>query len=289
MGEDFFQSFAEARQVFERASKATGLDIAELCFTENEKLDLTEYTQPCILTCEIAMLESLRAHFDLSFAATAGHSLGEYTALVAANVLPLESAVQIVRQRGLLMQKAVPPGEGKMAALKLSGVIERPEVFQVCEASAVDLANINSPDQVVISGPASGVEGAVEKLTALIEGLEAIFLTVSAPFHSRLMAGILPDFRAVLAEHQSAFDLKEAPRVLSNFTGTFHDSATLIDSLVQQISGSVRWVDNMQCLKAAGYGVIEIGPNRPLGAFFRSMGVEVRSILSVRTAEKALK
>jgi len=289
MGEDFYQAFAEARQVFERASAATGLDLADLCFTESEKLDLTEYTQPCILTCEIAMLESLKAHFGLSFTVAAGHSLGEYTALVAANVVPLESAVQIVRERGALMQKAVPAGEGSMVALKLPGIMERPEVAQVCENFAVDIANLNSPDQVVISGPADGVKSAAHELSSRISGLEAIFLTVSAPFHSRLMQGIEREFAAVLASHQHAFQPEKAEQVLSNYTGKFHQARTLLESLTRQISGSVRWVENMEHIKAAGLGVIEIGPNRPLGAFFRSVGVEARSILSVRTAEKVLK
>jgi malonyl CoA-acyl carrier protein transacylase len=287
MGQDFYESSALARAVFDNASRASGLDLKTLCFEENEDLNLTEFTQPCILTCEIAMLEAIKEQYRPDFSVFAGHSLGEYTALVAAGALSLEAAVQIVRRRGALMQEAVPEGMGAMSALKLSGIYENARVRAIIAEAGAEIANLNSSEQVVISGKAQSVQAAGEKLTAEIADIEVIPLTVSAPFHSQLMQTIEDSFFKTLQSFQDQFNAEKAAKVLSNFTGAFHEPARLFENLTRQISGSVRWIENMQALTKEAQAIYEIGPNRPLGSFFRTIGADVKSIINLKSAQKA--
>ncbi len=292
MARDFFDEHEIARDIFARASAATGEDIARLCFEDDPRLDLTEFTQPCILTAEIAMLEVLRAAFGAKPEVFAGHSLGEYTALTAAGVFRFEDALQIVRRRGALMQRAVPEGEGAMAAIKMERLVDEPGWRQLVKGAGAEIANMNSPDQVVMSGRAEAVRAAAEKLEAayLERGVEVRFLTVSAPFHSSLMRGIEDEFRAYLLKFSENTKTDRAPAVLSNFTGVFHEPDSLVDSLVKQISGPVHWIENMKVLKKMrerdGFDIVEVGPNRPLGAFFRAIEVECNSVINLRSAQK---
>ncbi|MBW7857973.1 MAG: ACP S-malonyltransferase, partial [Leptonema sp. (in: Bacteria)] len=136
-----------------------------------------------------------------------------------------------------------------------------------------------------ISGAKESVESAVNEIKAQIEGINAVFLNVSAPFHSRLMQSIEADFLSFLFKF--SFDLQKSKQVLSNFSGTFHSADTLIDYLVKQISGSVRWIENMKALINTKSPIVEIGPNRPLGKFFSTLGVETSSILNLRGMKKA--
>jgi len=148
-----------------------------------------------------------------------------------------------------------------------------------------DVANLNSTDQVVISGAKQSVESAADELKSSIDGMQAIFLNVSAPFHSRLMAPIEAEFQSFLESFQ--IDVSQAGKVLSNFSGTFHQPKTLIEYLVKQISGSVRWIDNMKELIAKKHQIIEVGPNRPLGKFFNSLGAQTQSVINLRGMNKA--
>ena len=289
MGRDFDERFDASRRVYDEASEALALDLRRLCFAPDSRLALTEYAQPAILATEIAMLRGLAEAFGMTAQRFGGHSLGEYTGLVAAGVIPLGDAVRIVRERGRLMQEAVPVGRGRMVAVigqSLDGsVIER-----ALEGLTVTVANDNSPDQVVLSGLGDDVRAAERRLAEGAAGafLRLVPLDVSAPFHSPLMAPIEPAFAAVLAS--ARWDTTNAPRVTSNLTGGFHDRdlAALRQRLVRQISGTVRWRNNMLALTDRPTRVLEIGPGRPLRGFFKAIGVSVESITDVRSAERVL-
>jgi len=288
MGHDFCQRFAHSRLVFEEASEALGLDVAALCFDEDVRLSLTEFAQPAILTTEIAMLRGLAEAFGLEARRFGGHSLGEYTALVAAGVLPLADAVRIVRERGRLMQEAVPVGRGRMLAV-IGRELDVAAVERAITGLAVTIANDNSPEQVVLSGLAADV-GTAESRLASHEALRLVPLEVSAPFHSPLMAGIEPVFAAVLDASAQGWDAARAPAVTSNLTGGFHDAdpAALRARLVRQISGTVRWRSNMAALADAATRIVEIGPGRPLRGFFKAVGVTIESITDLRSASRLL-
>ena len=285
MGRDFDERFGESRRVYDEASEALGLDLRALCFEADDRLSLTEYGQPAILATEIAMLRGLRAAHGLVATRFGGHSLGEYTALVAAGVLPLADAVRIVRERGRLMQRAVPVGVGRMTAV-IGERLDPGIVARAIQGLEVTIANDNSPEQVVLSGRAQDVCEAERRLGDAGGALRLVALDVSAPFHSPLMAPIEPAFEAVLAGAQ--LDVAGAASVTSNLTGGFHDAdATLLRArLVRQISGTVRWQDNMRALTEGPTTVIEIGPGRPLRAFFKAIGVAVHSIIDIRSAER---
>jgi len=290
MAKDFHEKFSAAREVFAEASDAADLNLEAICFEEDERLNLTEFTQPAILTAEMAMLRVLSTEFGLAPHYFGGHSLGEYTALCAAGVVSLADAVKIVRRRGALMQAAVPSGEGAMAAVIGEGVADRPLAGL---ADGVDVANRNSIEQVVISGPAAGVKIACEKLTGGPDGAElrVVPLNVSAPFHSHMMRGIEGEFRAVLDEVTPRFESALASCVTSNLGGKFHSGETsdLVDALVGQISGTVDWIANMTALGDVAHKIYEVGPNRPLRGFFSHAGIDITSVISLRTAEKGLR
>ncbi|HRY35792.1 MAG TPA: ACP S-malonyltransferase, partial [Smithellaceae bacterium] len=192
MGKDFYDQMSVCRQAYEEASDAVGLDIASICFQEDDRLNLTEYTQPCIVTTEVAMIRGLAERYGFQANYFGGHSLGEFTALVAAGVIPFADAVQIVRMRGKLMQEAVPVGVGSMAAVISEG-IDVPALKKMIEDLPVDVANINSANQVVISGDAAALpeaENRCRELFAAPKTFRFIKLNVSAPFHSRFMKKI---------------------------------------------------------------------------------------------------
>ncbi len=284
MARDFHDEFAVAREAFAEASAACGADLAAISFGDEQKLNLTEFTQPCILTAEVAMLRVLAADLGLEAGWFAGHSLGEYTALVAAGVLPLGDAARLVRRRGALMQEAVPPGEGAMLAVNGRG-LDLAELRAALEGLEVDAANHNSSSQIVISGSASGVAEAKNRLAG--QGRRLVPLNVSAPFHSRLMREVERRFAPDLAG--ATVDAARAPRAASNYTGGFHaaDPAAVRDALVRQISGTVRWVDNMRALGERATRIVEIGPAKPLSGFFKDVGVTVEAITDLAGAREA--
>jgi malonyl CoA-acyl carrier protein transacylase len=293
MAQDFHDQHAVARQTFDEAADALGLDLRALCFGAApagvDPLDLTENTQPCILAAEVAMLRALRADHGLVDGLWGGHSLGEYTALVAAGVLPFDEALRLVRARGRLMQAAVPAGEGAMAAVIDEG-LDPDALLPLLHDLEVDVANHNALDQVVLSGSAGDVAVAERRVADARPAARVVRLQVSAPFHSRRMRVIEAEFRALLEASAPRWAPAGADRVLSNLHGGFHapDRAALVDALTRQVSGAVRWVDDMRALLAAQPAAIyEVGPSRPLRAFFRGLGAEVPGIFSVRTAQKA--
>jgi [acyl-carrier-protein] S-malonyltransferase len=290
MGKDFFDQLPICRSTFEEASAALDFNVAAMCFGEDERLNLTEYTQPCILATEIAMLRGLRERYGFSPVYFGGHSLGEFTALVAADVMPFTQALQIVQIRGRLMQKAVPVGVGAMAAVIGEG-IDGEALRTMLTDLALDVANLNSANQVVISGEAGAMPAAEDKLRAAFGAVKAfrfVPLNVSAPFHSRFMHGIEEPFRKALETTSGTWRPEHAATVTSNYTGGFHRGAApdVIDALVRQLSNPVRWIDNMQCLAAHAGEIYEVGPGRPLRDFFKTAGVTCTSITTFSAAER---
>ncbi len=287
MGRDFHERFVASRHAYEEASEALHVDLRTLCFAPDERLGLTEYAQPAILTTEIAMLRGLAEAFGARPDRFGGHSLGEYTALVAARVIPFADAVRIVRERGRLMQQAVPPGEGRMVAVIAEG-LDLTVVARALDGLAVNVANDNSPSQIVISGLVQDVLVAERRLAAA--DVRLVPLDVGTPFHSAWMAPVEPAFATVLQQSSVRWDTTRAPSVTSNLTGTFHeaDPALLRGRLVHQISGTVRWQQNMRALVERPGRILEIGPGRPLRGFFKAIGIAVESITDVRSAERVL-
>lgn len=290
MGKDFYEQIPVSRETYEEAADALGWDVSNMCFGEDERLNLTEYTQPSIVTTEIAMLRGLSKRYGFAAEYFGGHSLGEFTALVAAGVMPLAETLKIVQTRGKLMQEAVPVGVGGMAAI-ISENIDMDILKKLMEDLPADVANINSANQVVVSGELSALPE-IEKRLAQTLGAEKKFrfinLNVSAPFHSRLMKSIESRFAETLDKFGNNLKPQNANKVTSNFTGSFHsdDILGIREKLVNQISNTVQWQKNMQSLAAKAAEIYEIGPARPLRDFFKTIGVTCQSITGLVAAEK---
>jgi [acyl-carrier-protein] S-malonyltransferase/trans-AT polyketide synthase/acyltransferase/oxidoreductase domain-containing protein len=290
MGKDYYDNIPVSRQTYEEASDALGWDVAGLCFGEDERLNLTEYTQPCILTTEIAALRGLQSLYGFFPTIFGGHSLGEFTAFVAADALPLAEAVRIVHIRGQLMQKAVPVGVGGMAAV-ISQHLNLDIVRENLTDIPLDVANANSAHQVVISGALDALPEAEKRLQNALthdSGFRFVPLNVSAPFHSRFMEPIEETFADTLRTVGKNIVPGNAPQVTSNFSGKFHaDRAEdVIQCLVSQLSKTVRWIDNMKCIAAKADMIYEIGPSRPLRDFFKTIDVNCMSITNLSTAKR---
>jgi [acyl-carrier-protein] S-malonyltransferase len=272
MGRELSQRFPIASQTFAEADEALGFPLSTLCFEGPEdQLRLTENTQPAIMTVSVAAWRVLAEHGVLPTLA-AGHSLGEWSAHVAAGTLNFADAVRAVKTRGRAMQQAVPAGQGAMAAvLQLDPVL----VAEACaEAAAetgltVQAANLNSPGQTVISGAAA----AVEKASALCKAKgarRAVPLPVSAPFHCALMQPAQEEVARVL----SALNLRDPQiPVAANVTGTLVTTADAArDALIRQVTGAVRWVDCVQTLVDAGPEIfVEVGPGKVLSGLMKQI------------------
>jgi len=269
MGKDLTETFPAARLVFEEANDALGFDLSGLCYNgPEEDLKLTTNTQPAILTASVAALKVLEQETGLVPAYVAGHSLGEYSALVAAGALSFADAVRIVRQRGAFMQDAVPVGVGAMAAVL---GLETAELDAVCSEAAqgevVSPANFNSPGQIVIAGHASAVERAIE-LAKAKGAKRAMPLPVSAPFHCSLMVPAGERLRAVL-DAITVSPLR-VPVVSNVEAAPNSDAGRVKELLVAQVSAPVRWDESVQ--KMAGLGVdrfIEVGPGKVLAGLIK--------------------
>lgn len=293
MGKDFYDNVSVSREVYEEASQAAGWDIADMCFGDQEHLNLTEFTQPCILTTEIAMLRCMESLFGFSPTLFGGHSLGEFTALVAAGALPLSEAVRIVQIRGRLMQEAVPVGRGAMAAV-ISDNVDIGVVQQALKDLPIDVANVNSTNQIVISGEAVAMPDAerrLEEALATDKPFRFVPLNVSAPFHSRFMSTIVEPFEEILRAVGMGIVQDKSMAVTSNFRGIFHSGLyeDLIYNLVSQLNHPVLWVDNMRALALQTETIYELGPGRPLRDFFKSINIACTSVTTLATAEKILR
>jgi len=290
MGKDFYDQIPVSRQTYEEASDALGLDVASICFNEDPRLNLTEYTQPCIVTTEVAMFRGLVEKYGFNADYFGGHSLGEFTALTVAGVMPFAATVQIVRERGKLMQQAVPVGIGSMAAVISEGIDVQALKVMLADLP-MDVANINSANQVVISGDAAALpetENRCKELFPAPKTYRFVQLNVSAPFHSRFMKKIEEPFAGTLKKFSKSFNEQNASRVTSNYQGSYHADSVdaVIGNLVSQLSNSVRWRENMQNLANRATRVYEIGPGRPLRDFFKSISVTCESITGLSAAEK---
>jgi len=280
MGKALYEASAPARAVFDAADAALGFPISRLCFQgPEEELKLTANTQPAILTHSIAALEDLRARFPerLEGAAfAAGHSLGEYSANVAAGALAFEDAVRLVRERGRFMQEAVPAGVGAMAAIV---GLAASEVEAACADSAqgetVAPANYNSPEQTVIAGHAAAVERAGK--ACLERGAKrAIPLPVSAPFHCALMSPARDRLHPLL--EAARFGRPALPVVTNVDAEPAHDAGSLRSALVRQVDSPVRWVESVRRLALDGVDrALEIGPGNVLAGLVRRIekGIKV--------------
>ena len=242
MGKDFYEQISVCRETYEEAGDTLGWDVSSMCFGEDERINLTEYTQPCIVTTEMAMLRGLAERYSFTPKFFGGHSLGEFTALVAAGVMPLNETLRIVQTRGKLMQEAVPVGAGSMAAV-ISEDIDIDTLKKLMEDVAVDMANVNSAHQVVISGETSAVREVEKRLGQMLaspKSFRCVHLNVSAPFHSRFMKSIENIFSHTLKEVGKNIKPQNAPQVTSNFTGGFHsgDVEKIRENLVNHYNTS---------------------------------------------------
>ena len=273
MGREIFDSFEAARKTFEEASDAVGFDLAELCFEgPKEKLDLTLFTQPCLLAASVAAYNVLQNEIGITPVAAAGHSLGEYSALVAAGSIILSDAVVAVHKRGKWMEEAVPEGKGAMAAV-LGG---DPEAIEdACEEASDDdevvvPANDNAPGQIVMSGHTKAVDRAVSILKE--KKVRSKKLSVSGPFHSPLMAPAA----IRMAEHLDGLTIKDpAFPVIANVTAQAYENAGQVpELLVSQLTRPVRWRETVTEIDRRGATLyIEVGPGKVLsGLVKRTLG-----------------
>jgi [acyl-carrier-protein] S-malonyltransferase/trans-AT polyketide synthase/acyltransferase/oxidoreductase domain-containing protein len=293
MGKDFSEQIPVCRATFEEAADALGWDVSAMCFGKDERLNLTEFTQPCIVTTEMSMLRGLAERYGFAPDYFGGHSLGEFTALVAAGVMPLAQTLKIVQMRGKLMQEAVPVGVGGMAAV-ISENIDIDMLKKLMDGLNAGVANINSANQVVISGELTAIDETEKRLEQNFPAEKTfrfIRLNVSAPFHSRLMKTIESRFADTLEKFGSNLNAQNASKVTSNFTGDFHvnDVSEVKKNLVNQISNTVNWRKNMQTLAAKAEEIYEVGPGRPLRDFFKTIGVTCQSVTGLTAADKIFK
>lgn len=275
MGKDLSDNFAVARQTFEEADEALGFKLSALCFDgPDDDLKLTFNTQPAILTTSIAALRVVLKETGLSADCVAGHSLGEYSALVCSGALSLADAVRTVRSRGTFMQEAVPVGVGAMAAM-LS--IEADELAAICEEAAqgevVAPANFNSPGQIVIAGHATAVNRTIE--IAKAKGYrKAMLLPVSAPFHCALMQPAADRLKAVLdcvMVHPLALPVITNVEAVAN-----QDAARVRELLVAQVCAPVRWEQSVHTMISQGITrFVEIGPGKVLTGLVKRINKEM--------------
>ena len=280
MGKDLADKFPVARQVFEEADEALGFSISKLCFEgPAEDLQLTENTQPAILAVSVAAYRALESAGAPAPAFVAGHSLGEYSALVASGVLGLSDALRTVRARGRYMQEAVPVGTGAMAAV-IGGELN--EIHRVCAQASGDVsgevcsvANINSPGQVVIAGSSAAVDRAIELLKDVAR--RVVKLNVSAPFHCALMKPAQDRLAPDLERLQ--FGEPKFP-VVTNVDARFTTApGELRGALVRQVSAPVRWVGSMQLLIENGVEkVVEVGPGKVLSGLMRQTSRDIKCL-----------
>jgi [acyl-carrier-protein] S-malonyltransferase len=273
MGKDLAEKFPSAKAWFDRANAALGYDLAAICFNGPEaELTKTENAQPGIFLASWVCFELLKEHMPkLKFDATAGLSLGEFTALTAAGAMSFEDGLRVVRQRGQFMQEACDTTRGGMAAII---GLEAAATREVCAEAGVVLANLNCPGQLVISGAAENIARACE-LAKAKGAKRALPLTVAGAYHSPLMAGAQPKLRDALAKIRLS---SPAVPVLSNVTAQAH-GADISVRLVEQVCASVRWEESMRALLAQGFTrFIELGPGAALSGFMKRIDKTVQML-----------
>ncbi len=270
MGKEFYDSIPVCRKVYELAGEASGLDVAKLCFEENEQLNITEYTQIAMLATETAIYAALK---EKGFVpdATAGLSLGEYAALIASGVMSMKDAFAVVRKRGIFMQNAVPVGGAMSAVLGMDAEI----IENVCRETegSVSVANYNCPGQIVITGEKTAVDAAAAALKEA--GAKRIVpLNVSGPFHSPMLSAAGEELGKALEGVEIAENF--IPYV-SNVTADYVTEAKDVKPLlIKQVASSVRWQQTIERLAADGADTfVEIGPGKTLSGFMRKINRNV--------------
>lgn len=273
MGKDFYDTYEEAKRVYRLAGEVSGLDMEALCFTENDRLNITEYTQIAMLATEVAILKVLEQK-GVRADITAGLSLGEYGALAAADVMDLKDLFYIIRKRGIFMQEAYPEGGAMTAVLGLaSDTIE-----EICRQTKgiVTIANYNCPGQIVITGEAGAVSEAAKALSDA-GAKRCVPLKVSGPFHSRLLAGAGDR----LEKELYGIRLRQ-PSIpyISNVNALEVTEAAPVKSLLKdQVSNSVCWQQTIEKMIAGGVDTfIEIGPGRTLSGFVKKISKDVKCL-----------
>ena len=277
MGKELAEKYAVARAIFEEADKALGLPISKMCFEgSEEELKQTANTQPAILACSVAAFR-VAAEKGLQADFVAGHSLGEYSALVAAGGMKFVDAVQLVRKRGRYMQDAVPAGVGAMAAiLGLSPAVVADACKRAAENEVCTPANLNSPEQTVISGHAGAVKRAVE-IASQLGAKRAVILPVSAPFHCALMTPAQEKLAQDL--DKTSFSDLRVPLVTNVDADTETTGAEAKDALVRQVSMPVRWEESVRLLIDEGVNTfVEVGPGRVLTGLLRQIERSVAAL-----------
>ncbi|HIT63216.1 MAG TPA: ACP S-malonyltransferase [Candidatus Ventrimonas merdavium] len=279
MGQDFYEQTETGRKVFDLATEILGFSVPELCFTENDRLDITEYTQAAMVTTSIAMTKVLEEK-GVKPDVAAGLSLGEYCALYAAGVMSEKDAIATVRQRGILMQEEVPTGLGAMAAILAMDAAAIEAV--IADIEGVQIANYNCPGQIVISGKKEAVETACEKLKEA-GAKRTVMLNVSGPFHSRMLTGAGEKLGAVLENvevHTPAIPY------VANVTAEYvTDAAEVKPLLMKQVSSSVRWEQSVRTMLADGVDTfIEIGPGKTLAGFMKKID-RTATVLNIEKLE----
>ena len=283
MGKDFYEQIPVSREMFELASKAAELDVEALCFEENDKINITEYTQIAMLAMEVAVLKAIEEK-GYKPDVTAGLSLGEYGAIAAAGVMSAEDVFKVVRKRGIYMQEAVPTGGAMTAVLGLDAA----QIERICEETEgkVSIANYNCPGQIVITGEAQAVAKAAEGLSAA-GAKRCVPLNVSGPFHSSMLAGAGEKLGEVLAD-VTVHDINIP--YLANVTADYvTDKEQVKPLLMQQVSSSVRWQQSVERMIGDGVDTfVEIGPGKTLSGFMRKIdrNVKVINIEKVEDLEK---
>lgn len=273
MGKDFYEQIPVSRKVYTIASEVTGLDLPGLCFKENEQIDITEYTQIAMLATEAAMLAALQEK-GVKADVAAGLSLGEYGAILTAGAMSLEDVFRVVRQRGILMQEAVPTGGAMCAVLGMDGE----KIAKICEETEgiVSVANYNCPGQIVITGEEDAVGAAAEKLKQA-GARRCIPLKVSGPFHSEMLKEAGEKLSGVLAD----VELKEfSTPYVTNITADYvTDISEIKELLGRQVYSSVRWQQSVERMIADGVDTfIEIGPGRTLTGFLKKINKNVTGL-----------
>lgn len=285
MGQDFYEQTEIGKQVFDLATEILGFSVPELCFTKNDRLDITEYTQAAMVTTSIAMTKVLEEK-GVKPDVAAGLSLGEYCALYAAGAMTEKDAIATVRQRGILMQEAVPVGQGAMAAILAMDASAIEEVISGIDG--VQIANYNCPGQIVISGKKEAVETACEKLKEA-GAKRAIMLNVSGPFHSRMLTGAGEKLGEVL--EQVEIHPLSIPYVANVTAEYVTDAADVKPLLMKQVSSSVRWEQSVRAMLADGVDTfIEIGPGKTLAGFMKKIdrAVKVLNIEKLEDVDKVV-
>lgn len=279
MGKDFYDTYETSKRIFDQAGKWLSLDMKELCFEENDRLDLTEYTQAALVTTCLAMeqvMEEKGLHPDV----TAGLSLGEYCAIASAGGMTIKDAVTTVRKRGILMEQAVPAGKGAMAAVLGLDSAQIEAVTDTIEG--VEIANYNCPGQIVITGKKAAVGEASAKLKE--RGARRVLpLNVSGPFHSAMLSEAGKKLGKVLENIElSPLRIPYVTNVTAEYVTDIRETKEL---LAKQISASVRWQQSVENMLRQGVDTfVEIGPGKTLAGFIKKISREAK-VLNVQTVE----